>query len=241
MRVRLRLSAAALFVVFAAGSAQAAPIIFFGENQNPGEAVSGAPVTAHNAFLAGLTGVGTEEFEGFALAATEPLVLTFPGSSGSIGATLSGAGQISVNALSGRFNTSPGGAQFWEVSGAFQLDFSAPISAFGFYGTDIGDFTGQVTVSLWDAVTSAITNVTINNTINGKDGSLLFWGFIDSGATYDRIVFGNTAAGTDFFGFDSMTIGDAQQIRNPVPEPATVALLGLGLGGVVAVRRRRVS
>lgn len=47
--------------------AQAAPTIFFGENQTPGGLVVGAPLTAHDAFLAAITGAGVEDFESFAL------------------------------------------------------------------------------------------------------------------------------------------------------------------------------
>ena len=68
-------------------------------------------------------------------------------------------------------------------------------------------------------------------------GSLLFWGFIDTTTAYTKIAFGNTNAGTDFFGFDDMTIGDRQQIR--VPEPASLALVGLSLLALTATRRRR--
>lgn len=218
-------------------TAQAAPIVYFGENQTPANTVAGAPVTTRNAFLGSLVGVGTEQFEGSAEGAVGPLAVNFPGSSSGIVATLTGSGEIRGASLGccGRFNTSPGGSKWWDVSGSFQLDFSSPIAAFGFYGTDIGDFNGRVTVALRNAATNAITNLVINNTLNGNNGSLLFWGFVDPTATYNRITFGNTNAGTDFFGFDSMTIGDQQQVN--VPEPLTISLLGLGL--FAAARRRR--
>lgn len=219
-----------------AATAHAAPIVYFGENLVPAGAVSGAPVVARSSFLGDLVGVGTEEFESFADGTNAPLSVDFPGSSSGITATLLGDGEIDLAPnCCGRFSTSPGGSRWWEASGTFWLDFSSPISAFGFYGTDIGDFNGQLTVALRNAATSAITNLVINNTKNGPNGSLLFWGFIDPSASYDRITFGNTNAGTDAFGFDSMTIGDRQQVR--VPEPLTLSLLGLGL--LAAARRRR--
>lgn len=234
---------AAMTLLVSAG-AGAAPTVYFGENTSPGGYVNGAPLTARTSFLASLSGVGTEDFSPFSSGATQPLSLSFAGSSGSITATLSGSGEVlgpdPVGV--GRFNTSGAtaaavGGNWWDVSGAFALDFSAPIAAFGFYGTDIGDFTGQVTVALRDAVTSAVTSYTINNTVDGPNASLLFWGFIDSSATYDRITFGNTAGGTDFFGFDDMTIGDRGQIN--VPEPGSLALVGLAMAGLAGLHRRR--
>lgn len=213
--------------VFLATAAHAAPIIYFAENLSPGGTVSGTPVTTRDAFLSQLSGVGTEEFESFPAGTTPPMALAFPGSTGGISAGLSGSGVVLNFPNAGRYNTTSGGAQYLEVSGTFIIDFSAPISAFGFYGTDIGDFNGQTTIQL-RATDGTLTNLVVPNTINGPTGSLLFWGFIDLDTAYNRITFGNTAAGTDFFGFDSMTIGDREQIV-PTPEPASVLLFGLGL------------
>lgn len=234
---------AAMALLVSAG-ASAAPTIYFGENTTPGGFVTGAPLTARTSFLSNLSGVGTEDFSSFDNGDVSPLSLSFAGSTGSITATLSGSGQVigpgPVDV--GRFNTSgataaPVGGNWWDVSGEFTLEFSSPIAAFGFYGTDIGDFDGQVTVTLRDADTAAVTNLTINNIVNGPDASLLFWGFIDGSATYDRITFGNTAVGIDFFGFDDMTIGDRGQIR--IPEPGSLALVGLALVGLAGLHRRR--
>ncbi|HEY5800697.1 MAG TPA: PEP-CTERM sorting domain-containing protein, partial [Burkholderiaceae bacterium] len=223
----------ALAACFASATASAVPIIYFGENQSPGGVVSGAPLTARTSFLSALTGVGNQTFESYAVGTPAPLALSFPGSAGAITATLTGAGDIENNTGAGRFNTSPGGSKWYEVSGSFNIAFSNPISAFGFYGTDVGDFNGQITLSLLGGGT---TNLTVNNTVNGNDGSLLFFGFIDPTQSYTSIQFGNTNAGTDIFGFDDMVIGDSQQVS--VPEPATMAILGLGLLGMGALRRK---
>ncbi|MCU0896439.1 MAG: PEP-CTERM sorting domain-containing protein [Burkholderiales bacterium] len=241
-----RVAAIATVSAAAAAPALAAPVIFFGENQTPGRIVQGAPLTARNAFEAQLAGVGTETFETQTTGATTPLSIAFPGSATTINATISGSGSVAAfgagGSPAGRWNTTgataaPVGGKYWTVQGRFQIDFDTPISAFGFYGTDIGDFDGQVTIDLLDTGNQT-TSLTVANTINGADSSLLFWGFIDPTKAYTRISFGNTNVADDVFGFDDMVVGDRQQIVT-VPEPGSIALLALSLLAAAGVVRRR--
>lgn len=221
----------------AAFSSQAAPIIFFGENQTDAFSIGTDPAAAQSSFLSNLTGVGTEDFEGLGVGAGSPLDILFAGSVGNITATMTGAGSVVDSSSTGRFNTSAGGSQWWDISGSFSINFDTAISAFGFYGTDIGDFNGQITVELLD-INNVVTNLVINNTINGINAANLFWGFIDVNNAYTRISFGNTAAGSDVFGFDDFIIGDRQQVTIPsVPEPGMLALFGLAVGGLLCRRK----
>ncbi len=219
---------------------------FFGEDLGLGEwtrlpAWSNA-AGARADFDAMLTGgVSTEDFESYARGTSLPLDLTFTGGYGDIGATISRTGgtfdpyveevPTGTNGY-GRFPTS--GDNYLETSNAMRIDFNTAVAAFGFYGIDIGDFDGQVTVT---TVNGGTHTYNVGNTMNGAGGSVLFWGIIDTDHLFTSIEFGNTASDVDCFGFDDMTVGDQYQVI-PAPGAALLGVLGLSMVGWV---KRRFS
>lgn len=239
MRKNILAAVVGMAAITLTSAANAAPITYFGENLTPGATVTGDPAAARADFLAALSGgVGTEDFEGFAVGASTPLVLSFPGSTGNIGATLSGSASVQSGGGAGRFATS--GSQYVETPGGgdFVIDFGAPIAAFGFFGTDLGDFGNDLEITLTD-INAVETMFTLD--LNGTpNGGLIFWGFTDTSNQYTQVSFDNVPGGSDVFGFDDMTIGDAGQIIG-VPETGSLALFGLGIAGLGFARRRKTS
>lgn len=190
---------------------------------------------ARNAFFSNLQGVGTETFETYTDGTTGPLTVNF-GSAGS--ATLSGMGAIQEGDSTGRWAIS--GTKYWEAPGSssslFTITFTEKIAAFGFYGTDIGDFEGQVTVTTANGTST--TYIIPHPTGQGNyDYTALYWGVIDTVNPFTSITFANTGSGADYFGFDDFSIGTIEQVH-PTPEPATMLLLGLGLVGLTTLRKK---
>ena len=245
-----------LIVVLAVGNAPPAHsyLFFFGEDLNSSEGVPlGTFPNASSAeadFLAVLAGTGTEDFEGFATGTAGPLNLTFPGAGN---ATLQGGdgviatvGAGLTNGL-GRYGTSP--QNYWEVAaggtGDFEIAFSEDVAAFGFFGVDIGDFGGDLSLEA-SLVGGATETFDVDHTIGAAastGGSVIFWGVIaEAGdALFQSVAFLTDSGDDDVFAFDDFTIGVPEQVEpppNPIPEPTTALLLGIGLCGLGARARR---
>lgn len=216
---------------------------YFGEDQGAGETTpmttSPNAVLAQDQFLAALIGEQIENFESFATSTAAPLAVSF-GSAGT--ATLQGTGEVgsvtfgTTNGF-GRYAVS--GTNYWEATNAFSIEFSQPVAAFGFYGVDIGDFNGQVTLEL-ELVGGGTETLIVPTRSSAPGGSVLYFGLLttDPNLLFTSISFGNTASGTDFFAFDDFTIASLGQVVSAVPLPP--ALLGglAGLGAIMLGRRR---
>lgn len=243
--MRRYLIASVTALLMATGTAEAAPVTFFGEDLGLGENTRLAShPNADNAralFFSNLVGVGTETFEVIGAGAGAPLGISFAGAGT---ATLQGSGvTVSVPIGTNGFGRYPiSGNIYWEPgNGTFSIGFSDPVAAFGFYGVDIGDFDGQITLALQSGV---LTNLVVPNTVDGAGGAVLYFGVIDTANPFSLITFGNTAAGVDVFGFDDFSIGSVEQVSlSPVPEPATMLLFGSSLAALAgaAWKRRRAA
>lgn len=138
----------------------------------------------------------------------------------------------------GRYPTT--GTQYLAASTSnLRLDFNQPVNAFGFFGIDIGDFGGTLTLTTTGGLNMQFV---VNHTVgsNGStSGSVLFWGIIDAQMSFTSVQFSNNNASSDVFAFDDFTIGTLPQII-PLPTGAGLGSVGLiALGGMGFARRRR--
>jgi hypothetical protein len=198
-----------------------APQIFFGEDlpQVDDETLLLHPNAdaARVQFLSNLSSFVTENFESFLANSPAPLALNF-GAFGSamlqdVGVPPGTPGKITQGvAPGGLYPISP--TKFWESRSAFSVTFSQPQVALGFYGVDVGDFNGQLTITYVDG-SSHVLIVPNTHSLTALGGSVLYFAFIDPANPFTKVTFDNTSVGTgifDIFGFDDLTVGAPQQV-----------------------------
>jgi hypothetical protein len=130
----------------------------------------------------GFTDIEDVEYEPKILdLALQPLV-------GRFNTTASGANWLDMAVETGNDASAPSG--IWEGRYRASFSFSVAISAFGFYGTDFGDFTeGRRVMADLTLSGGGTTTVEITDDITSHaDGNLIFWGFIDGDSTYTKVV-----------------------------------------------------
>jgi len=233
-----------MVLLLAAGSAHAA-VTFYGEDAGTGDEL--VPRTdwpgsdaAKNAFIGVLGSYGFESFEGFDDGTSmDGQALLF---SNGVTATFTGPMVVTellpgtTNGL-GRYPTD--GVKYIDGSiSQFQIDFDQNITAFGFYGIDIGDFGGESALQLFQDATPVASTV-IPFTFPAEYGAVLFLGVTSADAPFNRVVITNTNPGSptgwyDGFGYDYMIVS-----TSVVPAPGAILLCSLGTGVVGLLRRRR--
>lgn len=151
--------------------------------------------------------------------------------------TLSGFERLDQgNGWNGNF--APGDALLWtgDAGGPdITITFANPVSGVGaqIQADVFGAFTAEIHLSNGNVFTEDGTS-----NPNG-DGSAIFLGALDGTADILSISFDMTlAAGSpNSFAIDTLFI--RTNPPNSVPEPLTLSLFGIGLGGLVAMRRRK--
>lgn len=257
-----RIGLAAL-AISAATTAHAVPATYFGQDPtaNMTVPVGSQAVAAQNAFTSTLNpSVASEGFESGFVRNQAPSLTLFGGA-----ATLTGSGKIQTDRCSitvngtecpGRFNTTgntasptgqtPTDGHWFQSSSSFTITFDNVVSAFGFFLTDFGDYGSSLSLDLING--NGTTTIGVPGFSPSQTGSLEFFGFTTDGPGYNSITFNilqnqdptlNPTGGTDIVGFDDLLIGSLPaQPGGTVPEPATLALAGMGLLGLAASRRK---
>lgn len=189
--------------------------VFFGEDLNTTETevLEAYPHTdlARTEFRSDFGNVLVEDFEDFR-PGEFPHTLTF----GTITANLSvdeGLVTIRDANLNGTYASS--GSKFLlreSGAGDFRLSFSQPLLGFGFFGTDIGDLGGQLTVNI-RYVDGSTLEMVVPHGLAIDSGSALFFGITNTERLFDEVEFSISGNLSDGYGFDDFVVMPAETLR----------------------------
>lgn len=167
-------------------------------------------------------------FVGQSVTAGSPRTLTGSPTGGSLSLVQDGGTRIVGD---GSNPTSPVLSGSPTFNGPISFLFSTPVAAVGLDGGYFNAI-GGTTIEAFD-----VNGASLGSIVNSALG-IEFYGLFDtSGSNIAGVSFyitGNEPAG---FAIDNLTFGNANVVRH-VPEPASLALVGLGIGGLIARRRK---
>jgi hypothetical protein len=218
------------------------PVVHYGANTS-GDAVktvTGAALTARNAWLAAVSMSGVCGFEANTVGTAAPgTAIAFTGAMSGITATLTGNQYSSDHATvaasttdafadsagSLRWNTTSGGSKWYEWTDEAVIQLSGPVTAVGFYVTDLGDQNATLRVTLRRTDGTGVSYYLPKaEALPGANSLLRFWGVTDevqftqvvlqtvyytdlTAGVYDNPVF-HVKGTPDVVGLDDLMIGD---------------------------------
>lgn len=232
-----------LGVLLSVAAADAAS--FFGTD--PGSGNDNTPLGTHTnadnaqtSFFNALSSKTTVTLEGSSGVSTVPFALG--ANNGNIlGSSPTGTTTIGAGATDSAGGFPISGTVLWVMDTAsFTITMNQPVTAIGFYGIDIGDADGSLSLSLNGGAAIPVVSSALTS------GNVLYFGLTDL-AGFSTITFNNASIGVlfDRFNFDDFTVGLAKEDINlaATPEPATLLLLGTSLAGMAgaAWKRRKAA